>query len=244
MRPMILQADNLQVRYRNGALGIIDVSFCVDEGQVVVISGPNGAGKTTSVRAVSGFLGSEGARVVKGRVALFGRESTNLEPWQTTAMGVAFVPERRKVFPNMTVKENLDAIGSRPSRTRRQAITEQIHSLFPVLASRQNEAAGQLSGGQQQMLAIARSLLCEARILIVDEVTLGLHHSLHRPLFDALSQVASTGTGVIVVDEGTTNGLSKADHYYVLEAGRVDDDGDYPSVTSGGQPSGRAREES
>jgi branched-chain amino acid transport system ATP-binding protein len=240
---MILQAENLQVRYRNGALGVVDVSFCVDEGELVVISGPNGAGKTTSVRAVSGFLGSEGARVVKGRVTLFGRESTNLEPWQTTAMGVAFVPERRKIFPNMTVKENLDAIGIRPSRARRKVITEQINALFPVLGGRQNEAAGRLSGGQQQMLAIARSLLCEARILIVDEVTLGLHHSLHEPLFDALSHVASTGTGVIVVDEGSIKALSIADHYYVLEAGHVDDHGGNPSVNSTEPLSGRALEE-
>jgi branched-chain amino acid transport system ATP-binding protein len=240
---MMLQAENLQVRYRNGALGVIDVSFSVDEGQLVVISGPNGAGKTTSVRAVSGFLRSEGARVVKGQVTLFGRESTNLEPWQTTAMGVAFVPERRKVFRNMTVKENLDAIGTRPSRARRKEITERIHALFPGLASRLNEAAGRLSGGQQQMLAIARSLLCEARILIVDEATLGLHHSLHEPLFDALGLVASSGTGVIVVDEKTTKGLFRADHYYVLEAGRVDHEGDYLSVTSAAPLSGRAPEE-
>jgi branched-chain amino acid transport system ATP-binding protein len=232
---MILQADNLQVRYRNGALGIVDVSFSLDEGQLVVLTGPNGAGKTTSVRAVSGFLKTEGARVVQGSVKLFGRTTTNLEPWQTTALGVAFVPERRKIFANLTVRENLDAIQVRPAKARRKELLMEVYDLFPMLAERRDEAAGRLSGGQQQMLAIARSLLCEAKVLIVDEVTLGLHHSLHEPLFGVLKRVATTGTGVIVVDERTTRDFLTADAYYVLDAGKVDHGRDRPIVAGGEQ---------
>src|SRR5215217_2380342 len=102
----MLSVEQLRVRYRNGALGVLDVSFAVDEGQVVALFGPNGAGKTTSVRAVSGFLKTEGAKVIGGRVELFGQKMTNKEPYEFTRAGVAFVPERRKVFPNMSVMEN------------------------------------------------------------------------------------------------------------------------------------------
>jgi branched-chain amino acid transport system ATP-binding protein len=230
---MILRAEHLKVRYRNGALGVVDVSFSLDAGQIIVIAGPNGAGKTTSVRAISGFLKSEGAKVIGGSVTLFGTDATNVEPWRTTRSGVAFIPERRKIFPSMSVRENLNALGSRPSRARRKEISERIFDLFPVLATRQHQLAGRLSGGQQQMLAIARSLLTEARILIVDEMTLGLHHSLHDPLFEAVQQLASAGTGVVIVDEGTTKCLALAHYCYLLEAGRLIGEGE-PSKFTGG----------
>src|ERR1700680_4163388 len=112
---MILRAEHLKVRYRNGALGVTDFSFSLDSGQIIVIGGPNGAGKTTSVRAISGFLKTEGAKVVGGSVTLFGTDATNIEPWRTTLLGVSFIPERRKIFPNMSVRENLNALGSRPA---------------------------------------------------------------------------------------------------------------------------------
>jgi branched-chain amino acid transport system ATP-binding protein len=222
---MILRAEHVKVRYRNGAIGVSDVSLTLDSGQIIVLAGPNGAGKTTSVRALSGFLKAEGARVVAGNVTLFGRDVTNLEPWRTAKLGLSLIPERRKIFPNMSVRENLSALGTRPGRARRKELLATVFGLFPTLADRQHELAGRLSGGQQQMLAIGRSLLSEARILILDEMTLGLHHSLHEPLFDAARQLAHTGTGVIIVDERTTSGLAMADYCYLLEAGRVISEG-------------------
>jgi branched-chain amino acid transport system ATP-binding protein len=222
---VILSVKELRVRYRNGALGVLDASFGVEEGQIVALFGPNGAGKTTSVRGVSGFLRTEGARVTKGRVEVFGVDVTNSEPHQTARMGVALVPERRKVFPNLSVHENFMALGRLPRRSQRAAAFERIFELFPVLADRRRELAGRLSGGQQQMLAIGRALLHEPKLLIVDEMTLGLHHSMQPPLFDAVRRVAAEGTSVLMVDESTGFALEVADYCYLLAGGLVRDQG-------------------
>ena len=221
----ILTAENLRVRYRNGALGILDVSFCVAPGQVIGLFGPNGAGKTTSVRAVTGFLRTEGARVIAGRVTLDGHDVTNHEPHRQAALGMAFVPERNKVFPSLTVSENLAAVSGLPRGSRRRELYEFIHSLFPVLADRRREQAGKLSGGQRQMLALARGIIRDPRVLIIDEMTLGLHHSVQPPLFEAVRRVAAAGAAVVLVDESTGFALEAADYCYILSAGRVHDEG-------------------
>ncbi len=209
------------MRYRNGALGVVDVSLQMGAGQIVVLFGPNGAGKTTTVRAISGFLKSEGARVIGGEIELFGHSIVNREPQKIAALGLAFVPERRKVFANMSVAENLDVLARRPARARRREIFDHVYELFPMLADRRRELAGRLSGGQQQMLALARSLIREPRLLVIDEMTLGLHHSLHGPLFDVVKRIAADGTSVLVVDESTTHALDAADHCYLLGGGTV-----------------------
>lgn len=216
----MLRVENLRVQYRNGAVGVADVSFAVPPGQVVALFGPSGAGKTTSVRAVSGFLRSEGVRIA----GLVEWENTNIagrEPQVTSRMGVASVPERNKVFPNLTVNENLNALGVMPSRGGRLAAFERVFELFPILAERRRELAGRLSGGQQQMLALARSLLLEPRLLIVDEMTLGLHVSLQEPLFATLRTIASGGTAILLVDESTSFALDVAHYCYLLQSGRT-----------------------
>jgi branched-chain amino acid transport system ATP-binding protein len=222
-RLQALSAEGLKVRYRNGALGIVDVSLSVEVGQVVALFGPNGAGKTTTVNAISGFLRSEGARVVDGSVTVFGVDVTNKEPHFVHRLGLATVPERKKVFPALTVAENLRALGHLPSRQRRREVYDRLYALFPALAAKRSDLAGKLSGGQQQMLAIARSLVCEPKI--IDELTLGLHHSLHEPLFEVVSRIASEGTAVMLVDESTGFALEAADHCYRLGAGVVKDSG-------------------
>lgn len=216
-----LEARNLRVRYANGALGIEDVSLRVEEGQITALFGSNGAGKTTSVRAVTGFLKTEGARVIAGTVHSFGLDLTNCEPSASAAVGVIQVPERNKVFVNLTVAENLVAIGKLPPKTRRVEVYEHIHELFPILMERRKQLAGRLSGGQQQMLAIARALACEPKVLIVDEMTLGLHVSLHEPLFDVVKRVAASGTSVVIVDESTRFALEVADYCYLLNSGSI-----------------------
>lgn len=221
----ILSAERLRVRYRNGALGILDVSFRVAAGQVVGLFGSNGAGKTTTVRAVSGFLRTEGARVIGGQVRLGGIDVTNQEPHRQAALGVAFVPERNKVFPSLTVAENLAAVSGVPGGARRGELMDLVFGLFPVLAERRRQQAGGLSGGQRQMLALARAIIRDPRVLIVDEMTLGLHHSLQPPLFDAVRQVAKGGAAVVLVDESTGFALETADYCYVLSAGLVYDEG-------------------
>jgi branched-chain amino acid transport system ATP-binding protein len=217
----ILTAENLRVRYRNGALGIVDVSFDVAPGQVIGLFGPNGAGKTTSMRAVSGFLRTEGARVIGGRVTFAGQDVTNQEPHRQAARGLAFVPERNKVFASLTVAENLAAVSGLPKGARRAELNEMIDTLFPLLAERRHEYAGRLSGGQRQMLALARGIIRDPKVLIVDEMTLGLHHSLQPPLFEAVQRVADSGTAVVLVDESTGFALEACHHCYILSAGRV-----------------------
>jgi branched-chain amino acid transport system ATP-binding protein len=217
----MLHAENLMVRYRGGALGISDVSFDAAEGQIVAIFGANGAGKTTSVRAVSGFLKTEGAKVTRGRVTIDGNNVTGAEPHVTSRLGVAFVPERRKVFPSLTVTENLHSLGVLPPKRRRAELFDRVFTLFPILHERKSQLAGRLSGGQQQMLAIARGLLTEPRLLIVDEMTLGLHVSLHAPLFAAMRSIAEAGTAVVIVDESVEFALDVADHCYLLSSGRL-----------------------
>ncbi len=221
----ILSAEHLRVRYRNGALGILDVSFRVAPGHVVGLFGPNGAGKTTSVRAAAGFLRTEGARIVSGTVTLDGRDVTNQEPHRLAARGVALVPERNKVFSSLTVSENLAAVSGAPRGARRAELQDLIHSLFPVLDERRREQAGKLSGGQRQMLALARAIIRDPRVLIVDEMTLGLHHSVQPPLFEAIRRVAGAGAAVILVDESTGFALEAADYCYILGAGRVKNEG-------------------
>lgn len=217
---MILTVENVKVRYRNGAFGVTDVSLKVVPGEIVALFGPNGAGKTTTVRAVSGFLKSEHTKVVAGSITLFGQNTTNMEPHRIAALGLAFVPERSKIFPSLTVSQNLEVMARRPPRSKRAEVHAGIYEMFPFLAQRRREQAGRLSGGEQQMLAIARSLMCEARMLIVDEMTLGLHHSTHGPLFDVIKILASQGTSVLFVDESSDNVLGVANRAYVLESGR------------------------
>ena len=223
---VILEAENVRVRYRNGALGVTDVSLSLDRGEVVALFGPNGAGKTTTARAISGFLRSEGARVIGGRVSLFGRDTTNFEPHRTASLGVTFVPERRKIFPSLSVEDNLEVLASRPSRVQRAEVYARIYDLFPILEDRRRMRAGLMSGGEQQMLAIARALMSSARLLIIDEATLGLHHSVRRPLFDAIRRIAAGGTGVLVIDEDSGHALEVADRYYFLAGGEVRSAGD------------------
>jgi branched-chain amino acid transport system ATP-binding protein len=217
--PLVL--SNVRVRYHNGALGVVDVSLEVGPNQIVALFGPNGAGKTTTVRAISGFLRSEGARVIGGTVRVFGQDVTNREPHRVSRLGVAFVPERQKVFANLTVAENLVALGTRQSRAELHERQEYVFDLFPILRERLRMSAGRMSGGQQQMLAIARSLMTRPRFLVVDEMTLGLHHSLQAPLFEAVKRVSADGTAVLLVDESTGFGLEVADHCYLMRSGAV-----------------------
>jgi branched-chain amino acid transport system ATP-binding protein len=137
-------------------------------------------------------------------------------------MGLRVVPERRKIFPNLTVMENLTAQGGQLSKKALDSgLLDRVHDLFPVLRDRRRELAGRLSGGQQQMLAIARALLCEPRLLVVDEMTLGLHVSLHEPLFDSVYRFARSGGSALLVDEPTKLALSYADYSYVLRGGET-----------------------
>jgi branched-chain amino acid transport system ATP-binding protein len=221
----MLTCERLCVRYPNGAIGINEVSLTVEPGQVVALFGANGAGKTTTVRAVAGFLRSEGASVVKGRVTFLGRDVTNLEPHQMSRQGVAIVSETRKLFRNLSVADNLTAIDPLPPRSVRKGLYDRVYSLFPVLHERRSQRAGQLSGGEQQMLAISRAILTQPKVLLIDELTLGIHVSLHEPIFNVVRHLASDGTAVLLVTEETARAVAIADYCCVLRSGLVADFG-------------------
>jgi len=216
---VVLQLDSVRVRYPNGALGILDVSLSVDEGQTVALFGPNGAGKSTTTRAISGFLKGEGARVIGGEIRFNGRLLNGMEPHRVAALGIAIVPERNKVFANLTVAQNLSALGVVPPN--RKELMDRVFELFPVLERRRHQLAGRLSGGERQMLAIGRSLLLDPKLLIVDEMTLGLHHSLQPALYDVVRKISADGTAVVVVDESNGLALDVADYCFELSEGHI-----------------------
>lgn len=221
----MLEAEHVRVRYGNGALGITDVSFQLRAGCVTAMFGPNGAGKTTSARAASGFMKTEGARVEGGTIRFEGQDVTNVETQAMARHGVILVPERNKIFPNLSVMDNLQACGRSPARVRRAQLLDQIFDLFPDLRGRTRELAGRLSGGQRQMLAIGRGIFAQPKVLIVDEVSLGLHHSVLPDLFGALTQLAGSGVAVFAVDESPGLVLGLAKHCYVISGGRTTQDG-------------------
>jgi branched-chain amino acid transport system ATP-binding protein len=217
---MFLSAQNLAVRYPNGALGIEDVSLDIDESQIVALIGANGAGKTTTCRALSGFLRAEGARVISGKILIDGRDVTGWEPHRLVKVGISAVPERNKIFPNLSVREHFTSVGMHRSRVDRDEGLELGLELFPTIRERMKQAAGTLSGGQQQMVALVRALVSRPRLLVVDEMTLGLHVSLQAPLFEALAKISSLGTACLGIDESITHALSTAGYCYLLEGGR------------------------
>jgi branched-chain amino acid transport system ATP-binding protein len=218
---MLLKAENLALRYPNGALGIEDVSIEVDKGQVVALIGANGAGKTTTCRALSGFLKTEDMKIVQGRVTFDGADVTGWEPHRLAKIGISAVPERNKVFPNLSVREHFTSAGLHRSRAQREEMLEFGLELFPRVRERMKQSAGKLSGGEQQMVAIVRALVNGPRLLIVDEMTLGLHASLRAPLFEALNTIAARGTACLVIDESTSHTVTNAAYCYLLEGGRT-----------------------
>jgi branched-chain amino acid transport system ATP-binding protein len=221
----VFSVEGISVRYSNGAVGVHDVSVTGGRGELVVVFGANGAGKTTTVRALSGFLKTERTRVVSGRVVLNGEDVTNSEPHHQVRRGLFFVQERSNIFPNLSVADNLLALGRPPTRRRRAELMTTISDLFPMIHDRRHEQAGLLSGGQRQMLAISRAILADPRLLVVDELTLGLHHSLQAPLFEAVRHLADRGVCVVLVDESAGYALEVADYCYVLSGGHVYDEG-------------------
>lgn len=222
---MLLSVDRIRVRYRNGAIGVSESSLTVAAGQIVALFGANGAGKTTTLRAVGGFLRTEGARVIEGDITYDGRSIANCEPHVTASLGISTVMERRKIFANLSVRDNLLALGPSQLGPERGAKLDQMFDLFPILKEKLHQPAGRLSGGQQQMLAVARGLMAAPRLLMIDEVTLGLHPSVHPVLYDAIRKVADSGTAVLLVDESAASALHVVDYCYLLSGGHLKSEG-------------------
>ena len=217
-----LAVRNLEVVYNDVALVLRGLTLDVARGGVTALLGANGAGKTTLLRAVTGLLRMHRGAITKGDVVLDGASIVGLDPAQVVRRGVSHVMEGRRIFAELTVDENLRA-GAYTVRDRDEAKAnrDKVMELFPVLAERRRSVAGYLSGGEQQMLAIARALMQSPKLLILDEPSLGLAPRLVGQIRDIIVDINASGTSVLLVEQNASMALAISTAGYVLETGRV-----------------------
>lgn len=224
--PPILECESLRVRYADGSVGVHDVSLRLAAGEILALLGPNGAGKSTVLRALSGVLPSERFRFDKGSIRFHGREVAAWRPHQAVRAGVVLLAERDKVFGDLTVDENLRAIHCERSRTNAAGERDYVYGLFAALARRKDSRAGMLSGGERQMLAIARAILLRPDVLLADEVSLGVAPGVAAQLMRVIAELRrERGIAVLLVEQGVAAALTIADRAVVLERGRVSQTG-------------------
>ncbi|MSP76987.1 MAG: ABC transporter ATP-binding protein [Rhodospirillaceae bacterium] len=213
---MLLEARNLHIGYGD-APAVWDVSLDVDAGEIVSVIGPNGAGKTTLVNALAGML-----RCRQGGLRFDGADMIGVRSHDYCSHGIALVPEGRRLFAKMSVEENLEIGCYLPAaRATRAQSLERIYGLFPVLRDKRSQPAGELSGGQQQMLAIGRALMARPRIVLFDEPSLGLAPTIVDDMFEIIKRVRDEGAAVLLVEQNVLKALDIADRAYVLEQGRI-----------------------
>lgn len=193
-----------------------NIDMAIAPGEIVALLGSNGAGKSTLNRTISGLL-----RPRAGSIVFEGRSIDHARPSEIVELGLIHVPEGRKIFPNMTVLENLDLGCYRRASTRRAQNRERVFSTFPRLAERRHQNAGTLSGGEQQMLAIGRGLMAEPRLLILDEPSLGLSPRLVEDLFALISRIHADGLAILIVEQNVVQSLTLAARAYILEQGEI-----------------------
>lgn len=212
----MLKVEGINASY--GDIQVLwDVSFAVDKGEVISIVGGNGAGKTTIVRAVSGLIG-----ITKGSIKLDGVEIGNQPCYKVLARGLVHVPEGRQLFHEMTVFENLElGAYSKEARSRMKESLDKIYEWFPVLNERKEQMAGTLSGGEQQMVAIARGYMSQPRVIILDEPSLGLAPNIVDHIMEVVKDLAQQGVTVILVEQDVRKALKVSNRGYVLENGVV-----------------------
>jgi branched-chain amino acid transport system ATP-binding protein len=216
----LLEVADLHVRYGH-VHAVRGVSLAVHAGQIVTLIGPNGAGKSSTLAAIAGLL-----RPAAGHVRLEGRDVAGLPAHRAVAEGIVLVPEGRAILGRMTVEENLRLAGElrRPRAEVGPAVEEQMRR-FPILGERRSQPAGTLSGGQQQMLALARALVARPRILLLDEPSMGLSPLLVQQVFQLVEAIHRDGATVLLVEQNARLALSMTQHAYVLERGKVVSEG-------------------
>lgn len=220
----MLEISNLEVVYHSVVLVLRGVSLSVPAGGIVALLGPNGAGKTTLIRAATGLLPIHEGRVTKGKIMLGGDEVTRDEPAKIVRRGVAQVMEGRRVFADLTVEENLLAGGY----TRRAGLREDLerfYAQFPILGDRRKRQAGYLSGGEQQMLAIARALITKPKLLLLDEPSLGLAPKIVAEVAELIRDINRQGVAILLVEQNAAMALDLASYGYVIENGKIVTDG-------------------
>lgn len=213
----MLSVKNINVYY--GSIHAIkDVSFHVNEGEIVTLIGANGAGKTTTMHAISGLL-----KLQSGEIDYCGQTISKMEAHKIIRLGLAQVPEGRRVFSGLTVQQNLQ-MGAYTRRDGKEAIQndfDMVFDLLPRLKERRNQPAGTLSGGEQQMLAMGRALMSKPKLLMLDEPSMGLAPILVEQIFDIIRELHAAGTTILLVEQNAQAALSVADRAYVLETGRI-----------------------
>ncbi len=213
---MLLEARNLHIGYGD-APAVWDVSLDVGAGEIVSVIGPNGAGKTTLINAIAGLL-----RCRQGELRFDGVDMTCVRAHDYCSHGIALVPEGRRLFAKMSVEENLELGCYLPAaRAGRDQSLERVYGLFPILRDKRAQPAGELSGGQQQMVAIGRALMARPRIVLFDEPSLGLAPTIVDDMFEIIARVREAGAAVLLVEQNVLKALGIADRAYVLEQGRI-----------------------
>jgi branched-chain amino acid transport system ATP-binding protein len=194
-----------------------DVSLTVQQGEIVAIIGANGAGKSTLLDAISGLV-----HPARGSIEFEGEDISALEPFRIVDLGISQTPEGRRIFPDMTVLENL-IVGSynRRARPKRAQNLQRVYQLFPILEDREAQLAKTLSGGEQQMLAIGRGLMSDPKLMLLDEMSLGLAPILVNELYRVLREIRERGITILFVEQNVRRSLTEADRAYIMEAGRV-----------------------
>lgn len=218
-----LTVENLEVTYSRVIVAVQGVSFKIPANSIVALLGTNGAGKSTTVRAISGFLPVDDAEIKKGSIHFQGQSILDLPPYRIARLGIVLVPERRKIFETLTVWDNLrlshgvSGVGQDWSRK-----VEQLLEIFPRIAARKDQIAGYMSGGERQMLAIAQGILCEPKLLLVDELSLGLAPHLVQELMAQLHRLRQEfNISILLIEQDALSALEIVDYGYIMEGGRI-----------------------
>ncbi|MBN2394913.1 MAG: ABC transporter ATP-binding protein [Candidatus Atribacteria bacterium] len=212
----MLRLEEVHVFYEESQ-AVSEVSISVEKGEFVTIIGANGAGKSTIMKAIMGLVA-----VKKGKVYFEGNDLTNRPPWIRAEMGIGYIPEGRRVFPDLTVVENLK-VGAYTIKSKRilNQNLERVFSLFPRLKERESQLARSMSGGEQQMLAIGRAIMLNPKLLLIDEISMGLMPILVNTVFAAIKKMHVEGITILLVEQNAKKALANADRGYVLETGHI-----------------------
>jgi ABC-type branched-subunit amino acid transport system ATPase component len=219
---IVLEAENITAGYTTEVNILNNVGIRLKSGKIVSVIGPNGAGKSTLLKTIFGIL-----KPSNGKIRLKDEDITGLKPDKVAKKGISYVPQINNVFPSLTIQENLEMGAFIRSDDYSQRLSE-IYELFPILGERKNQKAGQLSGGQRQMVAMGRALMLDPQVLLLDEPSAGLAPNLVDMIFEKIVDINKTGVSMIIVEQNAKKALKMADHGYVLAMGRnvLDDSGE------------------